>query len=139
VTATEIGELHAAVFGGFIEENIPECGEYCPWGSSCFERFLLLETGEVKPWKFDRADTEPVYWASWPRCPRMFMGSGHVYMVDSSYESIAEVCRWAVERGLHRSDRLTAKSSMLLREYTRIRERPGLLKIHVEAQKRKGR
>ena len=130
------------MFRGFIEESLPECdGEHVPVGlcafaGECHRRFALLETGEIKPLA---AWYHPLTYARWPACPRRFLGLGHLYRVDQWPVDLAEVCRWAVERGEHRSRQITARASCILREYTRIRETPSALRTRIEVERARNR
>jgi hypothetical protein len=85
------------------------------------------------PWPVDPDYPEPTYWAMWPKCPRLFEPT--LYYLDQGVATISEACRWAIECGWHRSAKLSARGSFLLREYTRIRENPAALRQKIFADK----
>ena len=132
--------LYASVFSGFIDETIPECGEFCPYSSECYERFLLVETGEVKPWPWAGPECEPDFWAMWPTCPRHYMGEKYIYRVERGSGYLAEVCRWQYEKGAHKSDKINARGLNLIREWSRIKDLPSTLreKMAIDKLKKKG-
>lgn len=72
-------------------------------------------------------------WAWWPDCPRHHVAT---YAIDQGRGSLAELCRWAWERGIHRRRRLTAGGSWILREWSALRDRPAELAAHIESNRR---
>lgn len=119
--------LIASIFGSFVRESLPDC-ELCPW--RCDEMFLLLGTGEVKP--FPVLGDLPDHWAAWPRCPRSFDST---CLVGVGAGSVEELIRWEYERGTHRHPLLTVGASELFRVWTLYRERPRQLRDHMAAVK----
>lgn len=122
----------------FIGKNLPDCKiSECPFDRECNSRFLLLDSGSIVPFKEEKGYPIPDHWVSWPRCPRLFLGRR--YMVDQGIVSISEALRWAFEMRAHRSHRLSCRGQYLIREWSRIREYPGLLADHIAYEKWKAK
>ena len=149
MSESEIGSLYAQVFASFISKCLAdECqGDQCPYAMDCHTRWLLLDTGEVRPVPWEGRASEPPWWASWARCPHAYPHT--LYSLDVGAGGIAEACRWAFVRGVHQIPEepdlgrgLSARGSYLLREWSRIKDRPEALSQHIaieEAKAKRGR
>jgi hypothetical protein len=103
------------MFTSFIE--YPHCNE-CG-GHFCGERHQIDKNGV-----FLRGDSDPGMVVSWPNCPRRYHT---MYLDGQDVVDLSEICRWAIERDLHKRDDLTCGSELLLREHSRLRDLPAKL------------
>jgi hypothetical protein len=94
---------------------------------------LLLDSGSIVPFNPEQGYDIPDHWASWPKCPRLYLGKA--YQIDQGIVSISEALRWAFEMRIHRSSRLSCRGQFLIREWSRIKEHPRLLAEHIAYEK----
>ena len=109
-------ELRTSLFGGLLDK-LPTC-DVCR-GQGCEQPFGLTTDG-MGTYHPDNDATV----VSWPECPRKYEVTREI---GPSLVTLAECCRWAVERGVHRNPRVTSGASLLLRDYTRLRDWPDRL------------
>ncbi|MFA5123328.1 hypothetical protein [Zavarzinia sp.] len=71
-------------------------------------------------------------WASWPDCPRHYLGDR--YIVGGEAVQLSEAIRWAALRGLRR--KTSARVSHLARVWSRLDGAQARLETHIAAQRK---
>jgi hypothetical protein len=109
--------------------DVPGCDE-CG-GRDCEIPYAIASDGMAT-----RRPDGPHVVVSWPACPRRYEA---LRPLGLEVVSLAEHCRWAVLRGIHRDTVLGAGAARLLREYTRLEPIvPRLCEAKAVAEARRG-
>lgn len=120
-------ELQTAIYRDLLER--PVCTECDRAPSGCREPYGL--TGEGL--SVARATGEDLV-VSWPACPRRWDIPRRRGAVATS---LASIVGWAVERGVHRRDHVSARTAQLCRQYLASRDVPASLQTARRREQRR--
>lgn len=120
------------MFSGFIEEKLEDCDKHhCIYDRECWRPWGLFRSGLLQP--YNPAHAQPDIEVSWSSCPRHFLQAR--ILVGGEPCAAAEWARWCIDRNVHHSDRISSRTSHLLRVYTLVKDRPARLREHIAAEK----
>jgi hypothetical protein len=119
-------ELTAMAFALLLNpDRVCDSCRHGEGSAECERPFALGETG--LPTRGD----DPTAVTRWPRCPGNYMA---LRRYGQELVPLSQLVDWAAERGYHRDPRLSAGGERLIREWLRIKEAPGVLKMRLERQ-----